>query len=199
MQWLAGRHILVVGEGTTVEAVADRLRARGAAAIVRAATPAEAEVARTFDEAEAKLGGPIELLVHAGLRPAEQAALDMTMDDWRAALSADLDSRFLAAAEFARRRLGAAGPGAILLLLPVGSVGAAPATAAGALDNLVKSLAVEWARDGIRINAVASGVLHSHAPDQAALASLGLLAAYALSDYAAYLTGTVMGLAPGDT
>ena len=63
------------------------------------------------------------------------------------------------------------------------------------VENLVKSLAVEWARDGIRINAIASRACEVPPESDPELTqSLGNLAAYLLSDYAAYVSGTVMGV-----
>jgi hypothetical protein len=68
---------------------------------------------------------------------------------------------------------------------PEQALGADQAAAAGALGNLTKTLGVEWARDGIRVNAI---LTHSKN------ATLGNLAAYLLSDYAAYITGAVIGI-----
>src|SRR3546814_4101 len=80
--------------------------------------------------------------------------------------------------------------GAILFVgAPEQALGADHAAAAGALGNLTKTLGVEWARDGIRVNAV----LTRSAGD-----TLGHLAAYLVGDYAAYVTGAVMGIGIDD-
>ena len=62
-------------------------------------------------------------------------------------------------------------------------------TAGGGLGNLTKTLGVEWARDGIRVNTVQT-TGHSE--------TLGNLVAYLASDYAAYVTGAVMGVGLDD-
>jgi NAD(P)-dependent dehydrogenase (short-subunit alcohol dehydrogenase family) len=181
--WLAGRRALVVGGSG---AVAQSLSTFGA--VVVGGDPGAvdaAAVAAAFALAEARVEGGIDILVHGGTQAGQAAAETVSLDAWRASFSADIDGRFLYAAEFARRRLEAGRPGAILLLMPAFRAGpglAAAATAHGALDNLVKSLAVEWARDGIRVNAIAAS------------ATQGNLAAYLVSDYAAYVTGCVMGV-----
>jgi NAD(P)-dependent dehydrogenase (short-subunit alcohol dehydrogenase family) len=195
MPWLKGRRALVVGVGAAAAAVADALTAHGADVATGPAAIDEHAVAASLAEAQARLKGPVDLLVHAGVMQLGQSALDTGMGDWRARVSADLDSRFLTIAEFARQRIAAQAPGSVLLLMPpLASLGAYAGTTAGTLDNLVKSLAVEWARDGIRVNAIASRHVVLGGSDAIALQSLGQLAAYMLSDYGAYITGTTTGI-----
>ncbi|WP_242124274.1 SDR family oxidoreductase [Sphingobium sp. Sx8-8] len=191
--WLEGRRALAVGEGAALDAVAAALETAGARAVRGAAVADLPEVAAQFDAA-----GPVDLLVHAGTPLPTISSEQIGMEQWRATFSADLDGRFLHAAEFTRRLLAADMPGNILYLMPPYRVEAGQGmagTAHGALDNLVKSLSVEWARDGIRVNAIASRVVADYQgstePQQTSLTSL---AAYLLSDYAAYVTGTITGI-----
>lgn len=194
MPWLTGRRALVVGDGEAVAAVADAIAAAGGS--VRRA-PADLvdlpAIEQVFDE------GEVDLLVHAGTRLPSDPPEAISLDEWRASFSADIDGRFLFSAAFARRIIGdPERHGAILLLMPpfrVDAGRAAAGTAHGALDNLVKSLAVEWARDGIRINAIASRSVPDFA-ERGAEEQAGLchLSTWLLSDYAAYMTGTVAGI-----
>ncbi len=131
-----------------------------------------------------------DLLVHVAPLPTSIPAHLVDHAEWRAALDDGLDQRFHAASGYAAAQRGRSAPGAILFVgAPEQSAGAAQAAAAGALGNLTKTLGVEWARDGIRVN-----LLLTHESGK----SVGRLAAYLLSDYAAYVTGAVMGVGLGD-
>ncbi len=197
--WLAGRRGFVVGEGEASSTVAAALADAGALVERLPQPPVEApDIAQVFAAAAERLGGPVDLLVHSGVAMPVSSAEAIDLALWRATLSADLDGRFLFAAEFTRRLLADSQGGAILFLMPSSAATAgrsASATADGALANLVKSLAVEWGRDGIRINAIRSRACEPGGlTDESVRSSLGHLAAYLMSDYGAYITGCLMGI-----
>lgn len=197
LNWLADRTAMVVGNGDAVAAVADALTAAGARVVREDRPPGEPDaIAACFDAA-----GAVDLLVHAGTALPSGPGEGWSLEDVRGTFSADLDGRFLFASEFARRCIAARRGGNILMLLPplkIESGRALQGMQWGALDNLIKSLGVEWARDGIRINGIASRTVEDFAArTQAERASLGHLAAFLLSDYAAYVTGTISGIDEG--
>ncbi|NIJ36750.1 NAD(P)-dependent dehydrogenase (short-subunit alcohol dehydrogenase family) [Sphingopyxis panaciterrae] len=163
--WLAGKRARIEGGGP---AMADALAAAGATLVASDA----------------------DIWVHVAPPPAAKAAHDLTHAEWRASLDAGLDRRFLGAKEFAEQCRARGQGGAILFIgAPEQALGADQAAAAGALGNLTKTLGVEWARDGIRVNSILT---------QETGPTLGHLAAYLVSDYAAYVTGAVMGIALDD-
>lgn len=134
--------------------------------------------------------GVIDIWVHVAPQPALKIAHELSHDEWRASLDAGLDRRFLGAKQFAEQCRARSRGGVILFIgAPEQALGADQAAAAGALGNLTKTLGVEWARDGIRVNAV----LTRETGD-----TLGNLAAYLASDYAAYVTGAVLGIGLAD-
>jgi len=196
--WLTGRRALIAGEGAAIDVVVAALQSAGAKAVRSSIVPGgddgiAAEMAALFE------AGGVDILIHGGTRVTTLAAVETGSDAWRDGVSADIDLRFLQSTEFVRRCLVAGQGGSILFLMPAALPQAtgyiAAATVTGAIGNLVKSLAVEWARDGIRINAIATRVHHAGAADNdAPLASLGHLATYILSDYGAYISGAVMGV-----
>lgn len=204
--WLAGRSALVVGGTAAASHVAAALHGHGArvhrgvdAPQADTASLDAAAIAAAFDAGPAASG--FDILVHAGAPIIDAPADSINLGAWRAEHSADIDGRFLFSAEFVRRRLAQRRPGAILFLMPSAALRpgrAATLSAHGALDNLVKTLGVEWARDGVRVNAIASRVVEQpEAATEAQRHSLGQLASYLVSDYAAYVTGMIMGISEG--
>lgn len=164
--WLDGKTVRMIGEDA---AIAEALAQAGATIVA---------------------AGEGDCLVHVARAAPPKPAHEMTHDEWRAAMAAGLDSRFEAAKAFNEAAREAKRGGAILFVgTPEQQAGADQAAAAGALGNLTKTLAVEWARDGVRVNTV---LTNDEGP------ALGRLAAYLLSDYAAYVTGAVTGVGLGD-
>ena len=149
-------------------------------------------IAAAFEAAGAAPAGDddCDIWVHVAPPTPVRAAHELTHAQWRAAMDAGLDRRFLGARDFAAQRR-ARGQGGVILFIgaPEQALGADQAAAAGALGNLTKTLGVEWARDGIRVNSI----LTHESGD-----TLGHLAAYLASDYAAYVTGAVMGVGLDD-
>jgi len=159
-----------------------RARIEGACPAVVAAFEA---VGATFVEE-----GEVDIWVHVARPPAIRAAHMLSHEEWRASLDAGLDRPFLGAKDFAGQCRARGEGGAILFIgAPEQALGADQAAAAGALGNLTKTLGVEWARDGIRVNAIMTRETGE---------TLGHLAAYLVSDYAAYMTGAVMGIGLDD-
>lgn len=134
--------------------------------------------------------GETDIYIHIASAPVHAPAHEQSHADWRRTLDAGLDQRFLQANDFARQCRDRGQGGVVLFVgAPEQSSGVDQAAAAGALGNLTKTLGVEWARDGIRVNSILT-----HRADE----TVGNLAAYLVSDYAAYVTGAVMGVDESD-
>ena len=137
-----------------------------------------------------KAEGDCDVWIYVVQPSVAKPAHELSHAEWRASLDAGLDRCFLGAKEFADQCRARRQGGAILFVgSPEQALGADQAAAAGALGNLTKTLGVEWARDGIRVNSI---LTHD------AGETLGNLAAYLVSDYAAYVTGSVMGVGLDD-
>ena len=165
--------------------VAVAMRLEGKRARLVGDAPAIA-AALTTNGAQLVDGGDVDIVVHVASPPSVKPAQELTHADWRTVLDAGLDQRFHGARALAESCRARGTIGAVIFVgAPEQALGADHAAAAGALGNMTKTLSVEWARDGIRVNAVLTHTCGN---------TLGNLVAYLASDYAAYVTGAVMGV-----
>jgi NAD(P)-dependent dehydrogenase (short-subunit alcohol dehydrogenase family) len=125
-----------------------------------------AAVARAFEAAEAAFGAPCDVIVNNAGIAVTKPALEQTECDWDEVLNVNLRGCFLVATEAARRLVAANAPGSIVNIASIGGLrilsGVAGYTASKAgLVQLTKQLAVEWARYGIRVNALCPGYVET--------------------------------------
>ena len=145
-----------------VATLVDDIRRSGGAAAGLTLDVIEMSSIRGAFDAVAAGWGPVTILVNnAGVAHGGRT-VDMTPEEWRRVLAVDLDGQFFVAQEMARRLIAAGTPGTIiniasLLGMRVEKGVAAYATAKAGLIQLTKALALDWARHGIRVNAIAPG------------------------------------------
>jgi NAD(P)-dependent dehydrogenase (short-subunit alcohol dehydrogenase family) len=117
--------------------------------------------AQIVDELADQFGGIGVLVNNAGTGTAEPL-LEIGYDRWRSVLAVDLEGPFLCSQRAARRMIQRGGGGRIINVTSVHEeyprLGAGPYCAAkGGLRMLGRTLALELARHGITVNAVAPG------------------------------------------
>jgi len=134
------------------------------------AVPCDVSVDADIDAlADAVVGahGRVDVLVNnAGITeigPAE----DEDAEIWRRVLSTNLDGVFFCAQRFGRVMLGQQSGSIVNVASVLGLVGsgqipqASYAASKGAVVNLTRELAAQWARRGVRVNAIAPGWFES--------------------------------------
>lgn len=139
-----------------VEAVGGR--AAHAGADIREAD----QVEQAFDQIESALG-PVRVLVNNAAANFPVLAEATSPNAWRAVVRIVLDGTFFCSQQLHRRAKAAGEPGAICNILATQSFTGGPGMAHSAaskagVGNLTKTLAVEWASDGVRVNALAPGL-----------------------------------------
>lgn len=181
---LTGRVAVVTGAGSGIGwATAEALAAAGAAVALldRTAIPqdrltglgpamvlaVEADVTQenaleaAFDLVEARLGRPDILVNSAGLA-LRRPAVELSVADWDKVIAVNMTGTFLASRILARRLIAAEAGGAIVNVASImgfSGGGLYPnisyQASKGAIVNMTRALAVEWAPSRIRVNAVA--------------------------------------------
>ncbi|WP_137125728.1 SDR family NAD(P)-dependent oxidoreductase [Roseomonas sp. HF4] len=143
-----------------ITALAAELGPRAVAVPLDVTDPAT--IAPAFDAAEAALGGPCDILVNNAGIAVTKPFLQQGIEDWDAVMAVNLRGCFLVGQEAAKRLAAAKQPGCIVNIASVLGEriipGVAGYTAAKAgLLHLTRQMAVELARFGIRVNAIAPG------------------------------------------
>jgi len=212
-------------DATAAQAVVERIRADGGQAAAFAADIGEeAEVVRLFAEVDGTLGRLSALVNNAGVLETQMRVEAMDAARVRRILATNVIGPLLCCREAIRRmsvRHGGQG-GAIVNVSSVAARTGSPgeyvdyAASKGAVDTLTVGLAQEVAADGIRVNGVRPGFIHTdmHAsggepdrvdrvkafvpmkrggqPGEVAQAILWLL-----SEQASYCSGTIIDVAGG--
>jgi len=150
--------------------VVDEIRDRGGRAIaVRADVAREADIVHLFDEAVKQFGPLTALVNNAGILERQGRVEDMDVARLERVFTTNITGAFLCAREAVRRmalRRGGRG-GTIVNVSSMAARLGSPgeyvdyAASKGAIDTFTIGLAREVAEDGIRVNAVRPGVIHT--------------------------------------
>ncbi len=123
----------------------------------------EVQMEAAFSEAQRQLGAPYGIFANAGI-DVGGSIHEMPMESWRRILDTNLTGVFLACKHGLRQMLAAGIQGSIVctsspcafVALAAGGAGAYSATKGG-ISALVRCMAIDYARFGIRVNAIAPG------------------------------------------
>lgn len=167
---------VLAAHGAKVVAAARRTdRLKELAAQDKAIAPLALDVTATaaieagLDAAEAPFG-PLTLLVNNAGIAGGKRIVDTAREDWEAVQRTNVDSVWHLSQAFARRLINRRSPGAIINIASlvaerVGMSSASYAISKAAVQHMTKAQAFEWARHGIRVNAICPGFIHSEMTD----------------------------------
>lgn len=186
---IAGRHVLITGASSGLGAHFARLCARHGARVSIAARrrerltalAAELQAAGAAGVASldldvtdpdsvadcfAALPAPLDVLVNNAGISGPGAAIDLPLDDFDAVMATNLRGPWLTSTHAARTWRDAVHPGVIVniasILAERVAGGVVPyAVSKAGLQQMTKALALEWARYGIRVNALAPGYVET--------------------------------------
>jgi NAD(P)-dependent dehydrogenase (short-subunit alcohol dehydrogenase family) len=124
----------------------------------------EAAVERAFGETVAALGRVDACFVNAGVAGRREVTsfLELTTTEWRRVLGVNLDGAFYTLRAAARHMTGRPGGGSLIVTASLAALsgqarGEHYAASKGGLISMMKALAVELARHGVRANAIVPG------------------------------------------
>ena len=134
------------------------------AVAVQADVGSEADVEAAFDRAADAIGVPDILVNSAGLNMSGVPVAKMELGQWERILRADLTGSFLTSRRFVRNLEHSGRAGTIINITSIHSSvmragGADYDSAKGGQSNLTRTMAIETAKLGITVNAIAPGMI----------------------------------------
>ena len=153
---------LTARSAEAVEKVAAEVRELGREALVLTGSVSEGPHVRAAVKVMQERWGRLDALVNcAGVSPTFKKAQYVEDEEWRHVVEVNVTGTFLCAREAGRLMLEAGGGAVVNVSSIHGQVGMArmaPYSASkGAVDALTRTLALEWAEQGVRVNALSPG------------------------------------------
>ena len=124
--------------------------------------PSATRAGAAFADALDRFGRIDACFANAGVSGRGASFLDMTAAEWRRVLAVNLDGAFFTLRAAARHMVARGGGGSLVVTASLAATegqarGEHYAASKGGLISMMRALAVEFGRDGIRANAILSG------------------------------------------
>jgi NAD(P)-dependent dehydrogenase (short-subunit alcohol dehydrogenase family) len=163
----AGARVAIGGRRREpLQKIADALQGQGISALpVTMDVTQESSVADAFNTIENSLGLVDVIVNNAGVA-ITKAAIKLSLNEWQQVIDTNLNGGWIICSEAARRLVAAGRPGSIVNITSIlghrvaGAV-LAYTTAKAGMEHMTRALALEWARYGIRVNALAPGYIET--------------------------------------
>jgi NAD(P)-dependent dehydrogenase (short-subunit alcohol dehydrogenase family) len=155
---------LAARQTAKLKSLEEEIRANGGRAVaVRMDVTELGSIGKAVDAAEAALG-PVSVLINNAGIAVEKLAVDQTEQDWDSVIAANLKGAYFLATEMARRMIARKQEGNIVNIASVLGFGVmkflSPYTISKAgIVQATKAMALEWAANHIRVNALAPGYI----------------------------------------
>ncbi|MCM8732458.1 SDR family NAD(P)-dependent oxidoreductase [Hephaestia sp. GCM10023244] len=162
---VAGADIILVGrDARELDHAAAQVRETGRTVHVEAFDLAQStEIAAWFEGLRTRVGTPDILVNSAGVNRRGKAT-DLTLEEWDNVMAVNVTAIWELSRHVAKALIDAGRPGRVIniasLMTAASRPGTSPYTASkGAVGQLTKALAIEWAPHGILVNAIAPGYI----------------------------------------
>jgi NAD(P)-dependent dehydrogenase (short-subunit alcohol dehydrogenase family) len=148
-----------------VEKAAGEIEALGRKTIRRASDVSNRESIENLLSESVAAFGKVDILVNSAGRTKREPTLDVNEEDWNAILETNLTGTLRTCQAFGRHMIGN-GYGRIINIASLSTFVslfevAAYSASKAAVASLTKSLAIEWAKQGVNVNAIAPGVFRT--------------------------------------
>jgi NAD(P)-dependent dehydrogenase (short-subunit alcohol dehydrogenase family) len=144
------------------EEIAAEIDREGGRALAFTADVTDADsLHQALEDIEAQLGIPGILVNNAGAHAGDMA-IDLKVEDWDKMLETNLKGAWLLTQQLAQHWVEKQHSGCVINIASILGIGVSPgvmpyAVSKAGLIQMTKALALEWARYGIRVNAIAPG------------------------------------------
>jgi NAD(P)-dependent dehydrogenase (short-subunit alcohol dehydrogenase family) len=163
----AGAQVALVSRTQTqLEETAGQIRTQGGQALVRAADLGDPAQVQGLVDGLYQEWGEVDILVNnAAISPIFKRIEQVAIGEWEQIVRVNLGGAFFALQQVGGR-MAARKNGAVVNITSIGAVRALPRLSAysatkAALDELTRTLAVEWAKYSVRVNAVAPAYIET--------------------------------------
>lgn len=151
--------------------VVEDIRSDGGDAVAIRADVANYDDVSTMVEATVEEFGSVDILVNNAGMVTTEPAEDLAIEDWRRIVDVDLTGVFICSQIAARQMMADESGGSIVNVSSMmGQMGfkmrSSYCAAKAGVINLTRTLAVEWAKEDIDVNALAPGFIYTDITDQ---------------------------------